>query len=924
MQRPQPFEGNGFIYWKYRFETDVTSKYIDLRHIIIDGDYKPTVYEAVLEKDSKASTNKKERYKALALKANKESTDEETSTSGSEDEEYAVAACGPNEYDRKGGTIALTRWIKKMENVLDNSGCSKNQKVKYAASSFVNKALTWWNTQIQARGREAAIGANHAAYTDRFHELAKLVPHLVTLESPCIKRYVAGLTPEIRGILKATQPTTIHDAILRAGIHTDEAISCYTLSKSNEKRKAVEETGKSGGSWRDKKKVKMGAGFVATTPPKNEFVNQYPKCTKCYTYHPKDGVCNRNTRNNGKRATGRAFYVNVNAVEALPDPKVMTGTFSLNDHFATVLFDFGADFSFISTEFVPLLNMKPSIVNPSYVIEVADGMDGLSQNKGVIVCHEKVVEIPLEDKFVIVFIDDILIYSKTKEDHEVHLRLVLELLRKEKLYAKFSKCEFWLQEVHFLGHVVNQSGIHVDPEQEEAFQTFKNNLYDEPILSLPHGVEDFVVYYDASNHGLGCVLMQRNKVIAYVSRLLKIHEKNYTTHDLELGAVVFALKIWRHYLYGTKSVIYTDHKSLQHIFDQKELNMRQRRWIELFSDYECEIRYHSGKANVVADALSRKERISRWKGKEMEVCALWSTMVKPGASKAFGLITNKPEIPEWKLTKSAHFLAIREDYSTEKLARLYTDEIVTRHGVPVSIISDRDARFTSIDGQSERIIQTLEDMLRACVIDFGSSWEVHLPLVEFSYNNRNDLISSGYKEKLKAARDRQKSYADNRRKPLEFVKALENDFSEFKQTNQFPTCVSSIPGIVDMYLANKMNEAVKTAIQLRSNRLRDEAQAENAYFINKLDDNIKKIIKEQVKAQVKEQVTKILPRIEKTINEQLEAKILTRSFNKAKTSHALAANLSELELKKILIDKMESNKSIHRYDHQKTLYKVVC
>ncbi|GKC28464.1 putative reverse transcriptase domain-containing protein, partial [Tanacetum coccineum] len=198
-----------------------------------------------------------------------------------------------------------------------------------------------------------------------------------------------------------------------------------------------------------------------------------------------------------------------------------------------------------------------------------------------------------------VFIDDILIYSKTKEDHEVHLGLVLELLRKEKLYAKFSKCEFWLQEVHFLGHVVNQNGIHVDPskieagvEQEEAFQTLKNNLCDAPILTLPDGVEDFVVYCDASNQGLCCVLMQRGKVIAYASRQLKIHEKNYTMHDLELGAVVFALKTWRHYLYGTKSVIYMDHKSLQHIFDQKELNMHQRRWIELFSDYECDIRYH--------------------------------------------------------------------------------------------------------------------------------------------------------------------------------------------------------------------------------------------------------------------------------------------------------------------------------------------
>ncbi|GJR96181.1 putative nucleotidyltransferase, ribonuclease H [Tanacetum coccineum] len=229
---------------------------------------------------------------------------------------------------------------------------------------------------------------------------------------------------------------------------------------------------------------------------------------------------------------------------------------------------------------------------------------------------------PYLDKFIIVFIDDILIYSKSKEEHEVHL----------KLYAKFSKCEFWLQEVHFLGHVVNHNGIHVDPskieiakpstsltqknkkyewgaEQEEAFQTLKDNLCNAPILSLPDGIEDFIVYCDASNQGLSCVLMQRGKVIAYVLRQLKIHEKNYTTHDLELGAVVFALKTWRHYLYGTKSVIYTDHKSLQHIFDQKELNMRQRRWIELFSDYECEIRYHPGRANVVADALSRKKRV---------------------------------------------------------------------------------------------------------------------------------------------------------------------------------------------------------------------------------------------------------------------------------------------------------------------------
>ncbi|GJT06942.1 putative reverse transcriptase domain-containing protein [Tanacetum coccineum] len=158
---------------------------------------------------------------------------------------------------------------------------------------------------------------------------------------------------------------------------------------------------------------------------------------------------------------------------------------------------------------------------------------------------------------------------------------------------------------------LTQKGIKFDwgEKEENAFQLIKQKLCSAPILALPEGSEDFVVYCDASHKGLGVVLMQREKVIAYASRQLKVHEKNYTTHDLELGSVVFALKIWRHYLYGTKCTVFTDHKSLQHILDQKELNMRQRRWLELLSDYDCDIRYHSEKANVVADALSRKERI---------------------------------------------------------------------------------------------------------------------------------------------------------------------------------------------------------------------------------------------------------------------------------------------------------------------------
>ncbi|GKB20456.1 putative reverse transcriptase domain-containing protein [Tanacetum coccineum] len=177
-------------------------------------------------------------------------------------------------------------------------------------------------------------------------------------------------------------------------------------------------------------------------------------------------------------------------------------------------------------------------------------------------------------------------------------------------------------------------------KQEAAFQLLKEKLCSAPILALPEGAENFIVYCNASLKGLGVVLMQNEKVIAYASRQLKIHEKNCTTHDLKLRAVVFALKIWRHYLYGIKCIVFTDHKSLQHILDQKELNMRQRRWLELLSDYDCEIRYHPGKAYVVADALSRKEQI-----KPLRVRALVMT-IGLDLSKQILNAQNEARIPE--------------------------------------------------------------------------------------------------------------------------------------------------------------------------------------------------------------------------------------------------------------------------------------
>ncbi|WVZ80501.1 LOW QUALITY PROTEIN: hypothetical protein U9M48_027971, partial [Paspalum notatum var. saurae] len=253
------------------------------------------------------------------------------------------------------------------------------------------------------------------------------------------------------------------------------------------------------------------------------------------------------------------------------------------------------------------------------------------------------------DKFVVVFIDDILIYSKNEKEHREHLRIVLTRLREHKLYAKFSKCAFWLKEVSFLGHILSEKRVAVDPSKVEdvlnwkqpeivteiqsflslagyyrrfikAFSktvkpmtslTKKNAKYtveklltSAPVLAQPDVTKPFDVYCDASVNGPGCVLMQEERVIAYTSRQLRKHEVNYPTHDLELAAVVHALKIWRHYLLGNTCHIYTDHKSLKYILKQPELNMRQRRWLELIKDYDLEIHYLPGKANVVADALS--------------------------------------------------------------------------------------------------------------------------------------------------------------------------------------------------------------------------------------------------------------------------------------------------------------------------------
>ncbi|GJU78893.1 putative reverse transcriptase domain-containing protein [Tanacetum coccineum] len=444
------------------------------------------------------------------------------------------------------------------------------------------------------------------------------------------------------------------------------------------------------------------------------------------------------------------------------------------------------------------------------------------------------------DKFVIVFIDDILVFSKSKEEHEEHLRTVLQILRQEKLYAKFSKCEFWLSKVAFLGggltlflqkdYYGSAEGLSLftngqdrrmwtevrslyeyEEARNEPSEELKQRLVSSPILTLPSGTGGFQIYSDASKKGLGCVLMQHGKVIAYASRQLKPYEVNYPTHDLELAAVVFALKIWRHYLYGESGLV------------------------ELLKDYDTNIQYHPGKANVVADALSRKSGMIDVSSEERDLFIktaqkddgeIWAIIQNIDQQTEFhvdddGILWQCSVMIESTNVQSGLFATVRgflfgcgTKYPLDFVTGLPTDSeeshdaiwvvvdpldlirhifFLIRKGLPTfsnlqNNVPTRNCSFTRLkfstafhpetDGQSERTIQTLEDMLRSCALEWAGNWDDYICLVEFAYNNSwhasikcapfEMLYGRKCLEKLKEAQTRQKSYADRHRRALEF------------------------------------------------------------------------------------------------------------------------------------------------------------
>ncbi|GJZ53243.1 putative reverse transcriptase domain-containing protein [Tanacetum coccineum] len=583
----------------------------------------------------------------------------------------------PHSFNGMEGVVGLRRWLEKVEQVFEICKCVEEDKVMFAASTFKGRTLTWWNgnvhtlrlvnanripwtefktmtttkycptTKIQRMEQElwtlTLKGDDIEAYNNRFHELVLMCPELMSTEKNKIETYTRGFPERIKGNITSSKPATLHVAINMTRELVEQVVQgkATRIGESNKRK------------WENHQRNINNNNNNNRNRNNNHHQqqNRRQETARAYVAAPAEGE--RPEKDPGSLACIKADEKKLDDIRVVRDfPEVFPDDLSGLPPMREI--EFCID---LIPGVLPVIDLRSGYYQlrvreediPKTAFRIRYGHFeftvmpfGLTNAPAIFMdLMNRVCKLYL-DKFVIVFIDDILIYSKSEEEHEVHLKTILDLLKNEKLYAKFSKCEFWLKEVQFLGHVVNRDCIYVDPskvesvknwknselsteirsflglvgyyrrfienfskiakpltlltqknktyawgdKQDEAFRILKEKLWNAPVLAFPGGPNDIVVYCDALKQGFGCVLMQQGKVIAYASRQLKTHEKNYTTHYLELGAV---------------------------------LNMRQRRWIELLNDYECEIKYHPGKANMVADSLSRKERLMSRRVRAMSI-----------------------------------------------------------------------------------------------------------------------------------------------------------------------------------------------------------------------------------------------------------------------------------------------------------------
>nr|GEY40568.1 putative reverse transcriptase domain-containing protein [Tanacetum cinerariifolium] len=564
--------------------------------------------------------------------------------------------CKPLNFKGTKRVVELTQWFEKMETVFRISNCSVENQIKFSTCTLLGNMKKKMTDKYCPRGEmkkleselwNLRVKSNKVgSYNQRFQELALLCVQMFPAEADKIKRYVGGLPDVIHGSVVASRPKTMPEAIEMANELIDKRNNSWAECQAENKRK-VDDTFRSNQSQQQQQNKRQNTGRVYTAASGEKKYSQIDitpsTLDHCYDVELADGrIIGLNTILRGctLNLLNHPFNINLMPVE-LDSFDAIIDMDWLAKYQAVIAcaekivrIPWGNKTLIIHVELQ--INLVPGAapvawapyrLAPSEMKELSKQLKELCDKGSSPICQEEGWIVmpfgltnapavfmdlmnrvckPYLDKFVIVFIYDILIYSKDEKEHEEHLKVILELFKKEELYAKFSKCKFWIPKVQFLGHVIDSQGIHVDPAKIksvkdwaspksptkirqffglvgyyrrfiEGFLKIAKPMVTQKKVKFEWGSQDFIKYCDASIKGLGTVLMQREKVISYASRQLKIHEKNYTTHDLELGAV-------------------------------KELKLRQRRWLDLLSDYDCDIRYHPGNANFIVDALSRKEQ----------------------------------------------------------------------------------------------------------------------------------------------------------------------------------------------------------------------------------------------------------------------------------------------------------------------------